>query len=240
MLRNVLPAALCVIVCQAQAATLIEVSTPEGPTKILRDGTHSRMDAEDGSYMVMNSKDKTLFVVMPSERQVMDMSQMLKEPAGDAAPLDIKFRKTGSGPRIAGYKTVSYQYVAGGKTCGTVLASRQALEDSGLKESLDMMERMAARADALMQAFNSNADPCQRADSRFSEHASGIGIPMRINSSDGSLVSEITRIDKNAKLPPNAFAIPAGYQVQDTGKIMQQIPNMQDIMQQMQQQMQQR
>ena len=31
----------------------------------------------------------------------------------------------------------------------------------------------------------------------------------------GTVVSEITRIDRNAALPPNAFAIPAGYRVQD-------------------------
>jgi hypothetical protein len=174
---------------------------------------------------------------MPKERQVMDMSQMLKTPAGGDTtnPLDIQFKKQGGGPSVAGYKTVNYQYSADGKTCGNVLASKQALEDAGLQETFEMMERMAARADAVMQVFNSNMDPCQRADTRFSEHAQGIGIPMRITSGNGSMVSEIVRIEKNAKLPPDAFAIPAGYQVQNVGQIMQQMPNMQDIMKQMQQ-----
>jgi hypothetical protein len=237
MLRNVLPAVLFCCACQLQAATLIEVKTPEGQTKIFRDGTRSRMDTGDGSYMVVDSKAQTLFVVMPSERQVMDMSQMLKMPASgqDNNPLDIQFEKQGSGPRIAGYKTLRYQYSANGKSCGMVLASEQALNDTDLQDTLEVMERMGSRADAMMQAFNRNADPCQRADTRFSEHARGIGMPMQITSSSGKLVSEIIRIETNAKLPPNAFAIPSGYQVQNVGQMMQQIPNMQDIMDQMQQ-----
>jgi len=237
MLRTILPAVLFFHACLAQAATLIEVKTPEGQTKIFRDGARSRMTNSDGSYVIMDSKAQTMFVVMPKERQVMDMSQMLKAPASGPGknPPAIQFKKQGSGQRIAGYKTVRYQYSANGKTCGSVLASKQALKDTGLQQAFDLMERMSSHADALMQAFNSNVDPCQRADTHFSEHAQGIGIPMRITSGGGKLVSEILRIEKKAKLPPNAFTIPAGYQRQDVGGMMQQMPNMQDIMQQMQQ-----
>lgn len=236
MLRNFLPAALLLLACQAQAATLIEVKTAEGQTRIFRDGTRSRMDTSDGGYMLVDSKAQTMFVVMPKERQVMDMSQMLKTPAGNSStnPLDMQFKKQGGGPRVAGYTTVNYQYSANGKICGNVLVSKQAHADAGLQETFETMERMAGRADALMQAFNSNLDPCQRADNRFSEHARNIGIPMRITSGNGRLVSEIVRIEKNAKLPPDAFTIPAGYQVQNVGQMMQQMPNMQDIMQQLQ------
>jgi hypothetical protein len=225
----------------SHAATMIEVKTPEGQTKVYRDGARSRMDTGDG-YMVVDSKAETMVMVMPSQRRVLDMSAMLKTPppaAAGASPLKIAFTKQGSGPRIAGYTTTQYRYSANGKACGTVLASAQALKDSGLQETFDIMQRMSARADAIMTAFSPGIDPCQRAGTRFSEHAEGIGVPMRITATDGTLVSEIVRIEKDAKLPPDAFAIPAGYQVQDTGQLMRQMPNVQEMMQQMQQRLQQ-
>ena len=237
MYTRYLLTALTLIAFNSQAATLIEVKTPEGQTKVYRDGARSRMDTADGGYMLVDSQAETMLLVMPSERRVMDMSQMLKTapPAGDGNPVKVTFKKEGSGPRIAGYKTTQYQYAADGKACGTVMASEQALEDSGLEEAFAMMQRMAARADAMMMAFNARTDPCQRAGTRFSEHARDIGIPMRITMGKDQLISEIVRIEKQAKLPPNAFVVPDGYQVMNTGQLLQQLPNMQEMMQQMQQ-----
>lgn len=238
--RNFLTA-LALVTFNCQAATLIEVKTPEGQTKVYRDGARSRMDTGDGGYMLVDSQAETMFVVMPEKRQVLDMSSMLKNapPAGTGKPVKVAFKKEGSGPRIAGYPTTQYRYSADGKACGLVMASEQALKDSGLQEAFAVMQRMAARADAMMMAFSPGIDPCQRAGTRFSEHAQGIGAPLRITTDKGQLVSEVVRIEKNAKLPPNAFAIPAGYQMQNTGQMMRQVPNLQDIMQQMQERMQQ-
>ncbi len=242
MFTGKLLTALALVAFNVQAATLIEVKSPEGQTKVYRDGTRSRMDTGDGGYMVLDSQAETLFVVMPKQRQVMDMSQMLKTapPAGNGSPVKVTFKKAGSGPRIAGYTTTEYQYAADGKACGTVLASQQALDDSGLQEAFAVMQRMAARADAMMMAFNARTDPCQRVATRFSEHARDIGIPMRITMGTDQLVSEIVRIEKDARLPPDAFTIPAGYQVQNTGQLLRQLPNIQEMMQQMQQMQQQR
>jgi hypothetical protein len=234
-IRNVL-AALALVAASGQAATLIEVRTPDGEATVYRDGTRSRMDTGDG-YMLVDSQAETLFVVMPKERRVMDMSQMLKTapPAGNGDPVKVTFKREGVGPRIAGYKTTQYRYAVDGKACGRVMASEQALKDSGLQEAFDTMQRMAARADSIMMAFNARTDPCQRAGTRFSEHAQTIGIPMRITLGEDRLLSEITRIEKDARLPPNAFTIPAGYQVQNTGQLLQQLPNIQEMMQQLQQ-----
>jgi len=236
MFKTTLLAALALMAFNSQAATLIEVKSSQGQSKVWRDGALSRMDTGDGGYVVVDSQAETMLVVVPKERRVMDMSALLKSPgAASGNGIQVVFKKQGSGPRIAGYTTTQYTYSANGKACGTVLASPQALKDTGLQDALDMMQRMATRADALMSAFNSQADPCQRAGAQLSEHAGNIGAPMRITAANGGLVSEIVRIDKDAKLPPNAFAIPAGYQVVNTGQLLRQVPNIQDIMQQMQQ-----
>lgn len=230
-----LAAALALVAFNSQAATLVEVKSSQGQSKVWREGSLSRMDTGDGGYMVVDSKAETMLVVMPKERRVMDMSDLLKS-SGSAGGngINVTFSKQGGGPDIAGYATTHYSYSANGKACGSVLASPQAMKDSGLQDALDMMQRMATRADALMSAFNSQTDPCQRAGAQLSEHAGKIGAPMRITAPGGQLVSEIVRIDKNASLPAGAFAIPEGYQVFNTGQMLRQLPNLQDMMQQMQ------
>lgn len=234
MFRLLLTTLLLVSAGPTAAATLIEVKSSEGLTRIYTEGSKARMESGRDGYMIVDNQAKTLLVVMPAERRVMDMSDALQGPdpqtSGDA--IDIKFNKEGNGPRIAGYPTTRYSYSANGQPCGSLLASRQALEDSGLDSAFKMMERMASRADAMRMAFNSNTPPCERAGTQFSRHVKKIGVPMRITAGNGQLVSEITRIDTGAKLPANAFTVPAGYQVQDTGKMMREA---QQMMQQMQQ-----
>ncbi len=235
MFKVVFLSALALIATSGQAATLIEVKSPEGQSQVWRDGPMSRMDTGDG-YMVVDSVAQTLFIVMPKERRVMDMSDLLRSPGASGAGHAVKvdFKKQGGGPRIAGYPTTRYSFSANGTACGNVAASPQALKDAGLQETLEMMQRMAARADALMSAFNNKADPCQRAGTQLSQHAATLGVPMRITDAGGRLVTEIVRIDKNASLPPNAFAIPAGYQVVNTGRMLKQLPNLQNMIEQMQ------
>ena len=233
MLRFCFSCLLILIAGNTFAATMLEIKSDEGLAKVYKEDSRSRMESGDG-YMIIDSKAQTLFVVMPDERRAIDISSALKTPAsGSSKPVSIDFKEGNAGPRIAGYKTVQYDYIADGKRCGNVLASTEALDDTGLEDTFEIMERMAAKADALMVAFNNNTDPCERAGSQFARYLKKIGIPMRVQAANGKLISEIVRIEKNAKLPPNAFVVPAGYQVQDAGQLMRQIPNMQKIMEQM-------
>lgn len=228
-------AGLALVALNGHAATLIEVKSPQGQSQIWRDGSMSRMDTGDGGFVVVDSKAETMLVVMPKQRRIMDMSDMLKQGAGGGNGVKVAFDKQGSGPSVAGYATTRYTYSADGKACGNLLASPQAMKDSGLQDTLDMMQRMASRADALVSAFGGGADPCQRAGTQLSEHAGRIGAPMRITGPDGRLVSEIVRIDKSASLPPGAFDVPQGYQVVNPAQMMRQLPNLQDMMRQMEQ-----
>jgi len=189
-------------------------------------------------YMVIDSAQQTMHMVIPEQRMVMDMSDTLKNAPGTAAGsgLKINISKQGSGPRVAGYKTTRYSYSASSKDCGTLFTSQDAMEDAGMSEVFEMMERMSSQADAMMSAFNQNADPCQHSSSQLTKRLQDIGVPMRVLDAKGTVLSEVMRIDKKAKLPANAFDIPPDYQVQNTHKMMQKIPDMQEIMKQMQQQ----
>ena len=224
MLRFCFCCLLALISGNTLAAAMLEIRTDEGLSRVYKDGSKSRMESSNG-YMIIDAKAETLFVVVPAERRAIDLSSTLAMPArGNSKPVNINFRKKNAGPRIAGYRTLEYDYTADGKHCGSVFASIDALGDTGLEDTFEMMERMATKADALMVALNNNPDPCERADSQFGRYLKKIGIPMRIKSRSGKLVSEIVRIEKNAKLPPNAFVVPAEYEVQDAGRMMQQVP----------------
>jgi len=94
-----------------------------------------------------------------------------------------------------------------------------------------------------MSAYNQNAGPCERSNSQLTRRLRDIGAPMRVLDAKGTVMSEVLRIDRKAKLPAGAFTIPADYQVKNTHKMMQEVeqqmknmPDMQKMMEQMQQQ----
>ncbi|GMQ84110.1 MAG: hypothetical protein BMS9Abin06_0868 [Gammaproteobacteria bacterium] len=245
-LRHHLIAALFFALPAAQAATLVEIKAGGEITKIYYEGSMSRLETPGNrGYMVIDSARQTMHMVIPEQRMVMDMSDTLKNAPGDATDSGIRIdiSKQGSGPRVAGYKTTRYSHSANNKNCGTLLTSQEAMEDTGMGEVLEMMERMSAQADAMISAFNRNADPCQRSSMQLTKRLKDIGVPLRVLDAGGAVVSEVIRIDRKAKLPANAFTVPSDYQVQNTHKMMQdarqqmqKMPDIQEMMKQMQQQ----
>jgi hypothetical protein len=242
-LRQHLLATLFFVLPATQAATLIEIKGGGELTKIYQEGPMSRMEMPGNrGYMVIDSAQQTMYMVMPAQRMVMDMSDTLKNSPGADSGVKVNISKQGSGPRVAGYKTTRYSYSANSKNCGTLFTSADAMEDTGISEVFDMMERMSSQAEAMMSAFNQNVDPCARSSSQLTNRLKDIGAPLRVIDVKGTVVSEVMRIDRKAKLPANAFTIPADYQVQNTHKMMQGVqqqmqnmPNMQEMMKQMQQ-----
>jgi len=230
----------------AQAATLVEIKGGGEITKIYQDGPMSRLEMPGKrGYMVIDSAQQTMHMVIPAQRMVMDMSDTLKNAPGSDTSSGVKtdISKQGSGPRVAGYKTTRYSYSANGKSCGTLFTSQDAMDDAGMGEVFEMMERMSSQADAMMSAFNQSVDPCQRTSSKLTKRLKDIGVPLRVLDAKGAVLSEVMSIDRKAKLPANAFTIPSDYKVQNTHKMMQDarkqmqnMPDMQEMMKQMQKQ----
>ncbi|MFQ5644912.1 MAG: DUF4412 domain-containing protein [Thiogranum sp.] len=245
-LRRYLIATCFIALPAAQAATLVEIRGGGDITKIYQEGAKSRMEMPgERGYMVIDSDEQTMHMVIPGQRMVMDMSDTLKNAPDSTGETSIDISKQGSGPRIAGYKTTRYSYSADNRNCGTLFTSPEAMQDAGMSEVFEMMERMSSQAESMMSAFKQNADPCERSGSQLTRRLKDIGAPLRVMDAKGTVVSEVLRIDKKAELPANAFVIPADYQVQNTHKMMQGIqrqmqnmPDMQKMMEQMQRQQQ--
>ncbi|HHH43390.1 MAG TPA: DUF4412 domain-containing protein [Gammaproteobacteria bacterium] len=243
-LRHYLITACLFTLPAAQAATLLEIKSGGEVTRIYQEGSKSRMEIPgDKGYMVIDSAAISAHMVIPQERMVMDITDSLRNAPDTATDSGIIFSKEGSGPRIAGYKTTRYRYSAGKQNCGTLFTSRDAMEDTGLDKMLGIMNRMSAQSRAMMSMLKQKTDPCQDYSSSLGEQLKGIGAPLRVLDANGTVVSDVLRIDKKAQLPKNAFVIPSDYQVQNTHKMMQDLqkqmqnmPDMQKLMEQMQQQ----
>lgn len=200
--------------------------------------------AGGGDYMLVDTAKGTAYVVMPERKAALDLSESLRQ--ADSADADqgvvTQFKQGGSGPTIAGYTTTKVDYSAAGQYCGSLFVSKAALKESGMGHIFGAIQKMMAQAQSFARAFNTNTDPCDAADRQVSGKIQEIGMPLRALDKKGMLESEVTRVDKNAKLPPAAFSFPNHYEVQNIAQMQQgaqqrmqpQMPQMEQMLKQMQ------
>lgn len=233
------------------AATMVEIDSEDGNSRIYTEGHKGRMEISGGEkmpdskvFVIVDTKKDNVFVVMPESQTVIDMSNSLKDSVikTDDQSNKTVFKQVGAGPKIAGYKTIKFDYSTNGNHCGSIFVSKNALVDSGLRHMLGVLRKMATRANSFEQNVMTNSDPCEAADALLTAKIVKIGMPLRVLDADGTLKRLVTKIDKNAKLPPDAFKIPENYKIMKTGQMMQtaqdriqeNTPQFNNIMDQMQ------
>jgi hypothetical protein len=108
------------------AASMVEIKSKEGLSRMYSEKNIGKMEIAGGEdYMLLNSRENTLYIIMPDKETAFDMNQSLK--GSDAAfdkSIKVTFKKTGSGPEIAGYRTTAYNYKANGTYCGSLFTSK--------------------------------------------------------------------------------------------------------------------
>ncbi|GAB4348582.1 MAG: hypothetical protein Kow006_09430 [Gammaproteobacteria bacterium] len=230
----------------ALGVTMVEIKDPYGGSKIYVDGRKGRMETpNEESYIVIDGDH--IYSVMPGQQTVMDMSGTPgSEPEnGTRTSVKAKLLDQGAGPEIAGYPTRKYQIMANGRSCGELFASKAALKETGMEHVMKAMHRMARRAAAAAARFRGGADPCEAAEAQLMDRFTEIGLPLRSLDKAGQLESEVVRVVKGARLPPNAFGFPKHYKVQTMAQMEQRaaeqmrsqmpggMPNMEELMKQM-------
>lgn len=197
------------------AATMIEIKDSKGISTIYSDGIRARMETPgDEGYMIVDSGTGDAYAVMPSQRQVMKMT--VPKKTASVPKIKTKFKKSGKGPSIVGYRTSRIDYYAGGEHCGTHFTSKAALKDIKMEKIFDVIRKMSRKARSFSRQFgNQQRDPCKESEEALIEKFTEIGMPLRSLGRKGDLDSEVIRINKNAKLPPNAFRFPSNYEVRD-------------------------
>ena len=152
----------------------------------------------------------------------------------------------GKGPRIAGYNTRKFAFSANGRPCGTIYASRELLEDRKVMAMFESMRTMQEKSRGMMGGMSGLLDDCQRANLQLAATLETSGAPLRVVDASGRLKSEVVSVDSRVSLGRDYYAEPAGMtrvsldekveQVkQQAGQIMQQLPDMNQLMEQMQQ-----
>lgn len=232
----------------ASADTLVRIKDGQGQkTHFMSNGEFGRMNiAGDDQYMIIHYASQSVKMVMPSQRQVLDMSGGIPSMGGKAPEkVDMQIKAISGSPKIAGYVTRAYQLSANGENCGTLYASKKAMNGSNMRKMFSALQNMAEKSRQRMGAFSGMLTQCQRAQMSMSNSLSKVGAPLRMKDSRGKIQSEVLSIDKNATLRAGTFTIPANYKVINMADQMRQgqaaqkkaqqgMPDMGKMMQEMQ------
>lgn len=224
------------------AASLVEIRDQYSVSKIYVEGQKGRMESgDDSGYLLIDGGN--VYSVMPEQQMVMEMSG---SPQGSAAGggqpvVAAKLIREGSGPKIAGYATDKYRYTANGQSCGTLFTSKAAMQDAGMEHMLATIRKIAQQAGQMAAQFRGGMRPCEMADQQLMERVKDVGMPLRTLDANGQVESEVLRVVKQAKLPPNAFTYPKNFQVRNMAQMQQQaqqqmrsnMPNLEEMMKQM-------
>ena len=242
------------IACQAlatqhaTAGTIVKIQNDDALTTMMTDGSKARLNVSSSEYVVVDYEDRTVSMINPQDKQVMQMSMdaLAGNTASSGPRVRDNLRAEGAGPAIAGYTTYKYSYSVNGKSCGDVYASKDAYQAEGMQELLKAMRAMIDQQRSMLGGLAAMIDDCTLGDMQMVDRVENIGIPMRTVRS-GRIESEVKSIQTGVSLPADAFAIPASYnkvsvgqQVQQASTAIQQAPQQmpagsQEMMRQMQQ-----
>lgn len=203
---------LC-ITAASSADTVIEFNYDNTRSQFLTNGSMARINSRGTSdYMIVNFKSKTIYSVIPDDKQITNLSSSLSSFSAVKTPavrLDIK--PAGRGPVIAGYNTNKYRLSANGEYCGTLFASKEALQGTTIEHMFGALKTMTDNHLESLGGFALVIPDCKLAKMRLAEKIQYIGAPMRVLDIEGNIESEITRIIKNAGVAPQNYAFPPSY-----------------------------
>ena len=224
------------------AATMVEIKSDNTISRIYSDGEKARMEMDAGEgYTIIDPASSTAYTVMDAEKQVIKMT-LTNDGVDTTDQVKVKVKKVGKGPKIIGYKTEKYDFFVNDQFCGSIFSSKKALKDAQIEPLYTFIQGMTAKMQEFSKQFNMNSDPCMQGGIALTEKVMTLGLSLKSVEKDGSISSEIVKIDKRAKLPANAFTVPQDYQVQDMDQMQKSMKqeldkqgiNMDEIMKQLQ------
>jgi len=211
------------------AAVFIEVSDSKSQkTKIYIEGKKARIEIpENEGYVVVDTENQTMKAVMHNQRTIWDMSDFLKNSQTQSAPkkhVDTYMKTLGLGPTIVGYATEEYALYANDKYCGSIYVSVNAMRDMGVKKfayTLANMERNIQEKFSSMTGVNIDnfLAPCDEATRKASLKLRDIGFLLKSSDKNKQMQTIVTRVNKKASLPINAFSLPSDYKVTNPSKL---------------------
>ena len=195
-----------------QAATEVVFSDGKSINKLVTDGTKARIGMGSGEYVLIDYPSRSVQMVSPSVKQIIDMGAQVPATASRKIPQpEITLTRKGSGPVIAGYQTTAYEWLANGRACGTLYGSPDALKVSGMQSLFKALRLMMQRQRQAMGAYAAMMSVCKQAQFSISDYIQKTGIPMRTVNARGEIETEVQSIKTGVTLATNAFTPPPSY-----------------------------
>jgi len=204
---------LCAIVLSSYsvvASTVVEFSGNNRADKIMTNGLKARIGTGSGDYVLVDYKTQSVKMILSAQKQVLDMGMGLPAKTTNAE-IKTSLKAIGTGPVVAGYQTTAYAWLANGRNCGTIFASKAALNTQGVKSLFSALQLMMEKQRAAMGGYAAMMSVCMQANFKIANHISRVGIPMRMLKPDGQLENEIKSIKTDVKIAKSVFDVPASY-----------------------------
>ncbi|MDH5765423.1 MAG: hypothetical protein OEZ38_05340 [Gammaproteobacteria bacterium] len=220
----------------SMAANLIESKDQDGMTsRMYIDNNRARFEMPgNGGRIIIDLDKQNMHLVIDDQRIIINMSSALKSDRSNAIKqAGFTIKALGNGPTIAGYTTREYEEYVNDQYCGSVFNSTSAMNDLGIDKFARAFTAMAEELDSLFASMPGNPatnfiDKCDRADISLSYQMKDIGFPLKSTDQNRQQDTLVTRIDKKASLPANAFGLPKNYKITTAqnfvNDMMQQVP----------------
>ena len=207
------PALVFLLCSNATADTVVEFKYQNARSQLLTNGKMARINTRGtDDYMLVNFDNNDVYSVTPGNKQIFNVSDSMPSISGILSPqIRIKLKPLGKGPAVAGYPTTRYRLSANGDYCGSIYASREALQGSDVESVLDSIKAMADNHRQSLGGFAALVPVCQMAQIGLADKLHKIGAPMRVVDKEGRTESEITKILKNARVESHYYTYPANY-----------------------------
>jgi len=201
------------------ADTVIELNSHHEAATFMSNGKKARINTRGKSeYMIVDFASRTIYAVRPDEHQVINLNKSVPALSDNEPPeMKLAFVPSGNGPVVAGYATKSYRYSADGQDCGTIHASKEALNGTSIGSMLDAMNDMAENTRKSLGGFAAVIPPCQLASMSLGTQVSRIGAPLQTLNTHGEIQSAVDSIRKNVDVDAHNYELPADYQPADNG-----------------------
>lgn len=193
------------------AGTILEVNSAGERTTMLTDGKLARLNMASQEYVIIDYRKELVKVVDTQNRQVMVLD--LRAAANKAPPgnkVIVSLKNLGAAQNVAGYATNKFEYMANGRSCGVLFASKRAYQEKGIKDLMSAMQTMLKKQQSVLGGFAGFVDDCTLADMELTGQVGTIGLPMR-SLKNGIVENEIKSIKVDVALPADTFSIPAGF-----------------------------
>lgn len=226
--------AMSLAITPVWAATVIKhQGSKAGKEQVVAiEGDKARMEnGVEGGFTLLDLTANKIFMVDDRNKRVIKMGvgeelPPLPAPPRDAAKkppeVDAKLAKIGEGPKILEYPTVHYQLVANDVVCSDEYFSEAVAQVAGVQKFINTLAAISQdRKEKMAHSPLRMRDPCLQAREKLEVDSAKLGVPMRSVDSKGRVMTEVTSIATDVKMPTEKFELPKDYNVMTEKELLQ-------------------